>query len=215
LIDAGYLGQLRQVQVIGLNAALADESASLHWRQDAALSGVNVLILGILHETLLRWAPPPVRVLAQSHSFIPERVDAGTGQRRPVGTPDCVQVLATLQGGARAVYHLGGTLPFGQEQSITLYGRAGVLHYDLAADRLLGASGSEGMSSARREEMHEIAIPPEKEEGWRVEADFVESIRQGKPVRLTDFATGVHYMGFTEAVAKSAASGCAVDLPLP
>jgi hypothetical protein len=33
-------------------------------------------------------------------------------------------------------------------------------------------------------------------------------------VRLTDFATGVRYMDFTEAVARSAQLGAAVALPL-
>jgi hypothetical protein len=62
--------------------------------------------------------------------------------------------------------------------------------------------------------MEEIAIAADKAGGWRVEADFVESIRQGSPVRLTDFATGVAYMEFTEAVARSAQEGIAVELPL-
>ena len=49
---------------------------------------------------------------------------------------------------------------------------------------------------------------------WTVEADFVASIREGKPVRLTDFTTGVAYMEFTEAVARSAETGEAIELPL-
>src|SRR5205823_2664665 len=70
LITGGFLGELREVQVFSLSAALADPAAPLSWRQDAALSGFNMLTLGIVHETLLRWAPPPVRVLAQIHAFL-------------------------------------------------------------------------------------------------------------------------------------------------
>ncbi len=205
LLEVGFLGELRQVQVMGINGALANPDAPLTWRQDETLSGVNVLILGILHETLLRWVPPPVQVLAQTHAFISERLDPEKGQRRPVGTPDSLQVLAVLEGGARAVYHLGGTLPFGQEQSITLYGSAGMLRYDLASDRILGED---------RQGKREIAIPAEKAGGWRVEADFVESIREGKPVTRTDFATGVLYMEFTEGVMRSAREGKVIRLPL-
>src|SRR5262249_38970241 len=93
LIAGGYLGQLREVQVVHRTAALADPTAALHWRQDAALSGVNMLTLGIYHETLLRWLPQPVRVMAQAHAFIAERVDPDSGAKRAVGTPDSVQVL--------------------------------------------------------------------------------------------------------------------------
>lgn len=38
--------------------------------------------------------------------------------------------------------------------------------------------------------------------------------RGHEAVRLTDFATGVRYMDFTEAVTRSAQSGRAVSLPL-
>ena len=65
LLAGGYLGELREVQVYARNNALADPAAPLSWRQDVGLSGFNMLSLGIVHETLLRWAPPPVRVLAQ------------------------------------------------------------------------------------------------------------------------------------------------------
>lgn len=63
-----------------------------------------MLALGVLHETLLRWVPSPVEVLAQAHAFIPTRVDPHSGVRRRVETPDSVQVLAVLEGGARATY---------------------------------------------------------------------------------------------------------------
>jgi predicted dehydrogenase len=213
-LDAGYLGELREVQVTGINAALADPAAPLSWRQDATLSGVNMLTLGIVHETLLRWAPSPVRVLAQAHAFVPSRIDAGSGLRRAVGTPDSVQVLAVLEGGARAVYQFSGVSPFGQQMSVRLLGSDGALHYDLLADRIFGASRSEGAVAGTVEEWREILIAPEKARTWQVEADFVRSIREGTPVRLTDFATGVAYMEFTEAVARSAGVGAAVALPL-
>jgi predicted dehydrogenase len=214
LIEGGFLGQLREVHVLSLNAALADPAAPLSWRQDVALSGYNMLALGIVQETLLRWAPPPLRVLAQVHAFLPTRIDPESGVRRAVGTPDSVQVLAVLRNGARAVYHLSGATPFGQATGITLYGTEGVLHYDLANDRIRGASKQRGRNSSKSEDMQEIAIPAEKARDWRVEADFVDAIRTGAPITFTDFATGVAYMEFTEAVARSARQGETVDLPL-
>jgi predicted dehydrogenase len=214
LLHSGFLGELREVRVVSLNAALADPAAPLSWRQDLALSGFNMLTLGILHETVLRWVPPPVRVLAQLHAFIPARIDPESGVRRPVGTPDNVQVLAVLESGARAIYQVSGVTPFGQEAGITLYGSDGVLHYDLLTDHIRGASRRTGTTSAKAEELPEIAIPAEKARSWRVEADFVDAIREGTTIRLTDFATGVSYMEFTEAVARSAEQGEVVELPL-
>ncbi|HEV3258778.1 MAG TPA: Gfo/Idh/MocA family oxidoreductase [Gemmataceae bacterium] len=214
LLAAGYLGELREVHVFSFNAALADPADPLSWRQDAALSGFNMLNLGIVQETLLRWAPPPVRVLAQVHAFVPARIDPESGVRRAVGTPDSVQVLAVLENGGRAVYHFSGVTPCGQGMGIWLYGTEGVLHYDLAADRVRGVSRRTGPAGAKGAELHEIPIPEDKAYSWRVEADFVEAIRGGAAVQFTDFDTGVAYMEFTEAVARSAQRGEAVELPL-
>jgi predicted dehydrogenase len=213
-IDTGYLGELREVQVVGMNAALADSASPLSWRQDAALSGFNMLTLGIVHETLLRWTPPPVSVLAQTQAFIPTRTDPQSGVQRYVGTPDSVQVLTVLENGARASYHFSGVTRFGQQMGITLFGSEGALHYDLLYDRMFGARASKELLAARRDELAEIVIPKGRAREWRVEADFVDSVRMKTPVRLTDFETGVSYMEFTEAVALSAQSGKRVALPL-
>lgn len=212
LIDSGYLGELREVQVRGMNAALADPAAPLSWRQDASLSGFNTLTLGILHETVARWTPAPVRVLAQVHAHIAARMDPQSGMHRPVGTPDSAQVLCVLEGGARASYHFSGVVPFGQQMEVSLFGSDGMLRYDLLEDRIHGVSRTQGGKPGK--DLTDIPIPKEKEGGWRVEADFVDAIRHGKAITLTDFATGVAYMEFTEAVARSAELGEPVGLPL-
>src|SRR5262249_720576 len=102
-----------------------------------------------------------------------------------------------------------GVTPVGQRMEITLIGSEGVLYYDILHDRLRGASRRQG-----QQEKQEIPIPPDKAREWRVEAEFVDAIRSGTPVTMTDFATGVAYMDFTEGVARSARTGEAVGLPL-
>jgi predicted dehydrogenase len=214
LLRGGFMGELREVHVFSRTGALADPAAPLSWRQDGKLSGCNMLTLGIVHESLLRWAPPPVRVLAQTHAFTPERLDPNTGVSRAVDTPDSVQVLAVLAGGVRASYHVSGVTAFGQGMGIQLFGTEGVLCYDLATERIRGASRTTGATPGPAEALPEIPIPADQAGGWRVEADFVDSIRLGTPVRYTNFETGVAYMEFTEAVARSARTGVLVELPL-
>jgi len=97
---------------------------------------------------------------------------------------------------------------------IHLYGTEGALHYDITNDRIRAAGKRRGGREVKVDEMAEIPIPAEKARAWRVEADFVEAIRRGKPIQFTDFPTGVRYMEFTEAVARSASSGLPVALPL-
>jgi predicted dehydrogenase len=208
LIADGFLGELREVVVIAANDALADPHAPLAWRQVAELSGLNMLTLGIVHETLLRWVAAPVSVMAQVHAFTHERRDPATGMSVRVGTPDSVQALTVLESGARAIYHVSGITQFGPGSQIHLYGSEGTLKYELSPqDRLWGARRGET-------QLREIPVPAEEAYGWHVEEEFVAAIRGQRPVQFTDFATGVHYMEFTEAVARSAASGQAVELPL-
>jgi len=206
LIASGYLGELREVHVFSFNAALADPDAPLSWRQDATLSGYNMLTLGIVHETLMRWTPPPVEVFAQVHAHCPSRIDPASGVRRGVGTPDSVQVLAVLKNGARATYHFSGMTPFGQTANIQLFGSDGVLCYDLGADRILGASRRSGVTAAKMAELQEIPIPEGKARAWSVEADFIAAIREQKPIEFTTFEAGVAYMEFTEAAARKRAN---------
>jgi predicted dehydrogenase len=214
LIAAGYLGELREVRVCNFGPALADPETPLSWRQDATLSGFNMLTLGIVHETLLRWTPPPVELFAQVQAHIATRIDPQSGVRRPVGTPDSVQVLAVLENGARASYHFSGVTPFGQTAKIELYGSDGVLVYDLMTDRITGASRRHGQAPMRAAELPEIVVEPEKARAWTVESDFIAAIREGQPIEFTTFDIGVAYMEFTEAVARSAETGASVALPL-
>lgn len=62
--------------------------------------------------------------------------------------------------------------------------------------------------------MQAVDVPHEHRGFWRVEQEWVNAMRGREAVKLTDFATGVRYMEFTEAVARSAQSGQAVSLPL-
>jgi predicted dehydrogenase len=197
------IGELRELVVIGADDVFHDDSQAVHWRQDAQISGVNVLTLGILHETALRWTPPPVRVLAQSslHSRR-HRSDRDPDDRPTV--PDSVQVLTELPGGARGLYHFSGVALFGPGKQIHLYGSRGTIKVEFGArERVLAGRAGE-------RELAERTIPPEERGRWRVEEEFVGAIRGQEPVRLTDFTTGLRYMQFTEAVARSAASGMSV-----
>jgi predicted dehydrogenase len=209
MIDGGYLGQLREVVVIATSDAYADANQPLHWRQVGELSGVNMLTLGIIHETLIRWVDDPVRVLAQAQAFTAQRIDTASGMQRAVGTPDSVQVLTTLASGARGLYHISGVTRFGPGTQIHFYGSEGTIKIELAPQ--------ERIEAARRgdAQLQEIPVPRDKLGGWRVEQEFIGAIRGQNAIEFTDFSTGLRYMEFTEAVARSAASGCAVELPFP
>lgn len=207
LHDSG-LGDLREVVVIGADDQFLDFTRFLHWRQDAAISGHNVLSLGILHETALRWSPQPTRVFAQTQIFEPTRPNPAAAGTVAVTVPDSVQVLTQYANGGRGIYHFSGTEIHGPGKQIHLYGSRGTIKV-LFGDR-------ERLFFGRRpdSELKEIAIPAEKLGGWRVEAEFVGAIRGQESVKYTTFDDGVRYMEFVEAVARSAGANQPVSLPL-
>lgn len=209
LVKDHYLGDLREVVVLGANDQFWDYSKPLHWRQDAELSGRNVLALGILHETLSRWAPAAVRVMAQAELFEPTRPLLSENRFGEVTIPDCVHVLAELQNGARAIYHLSGTTLFGPGLQIHLYGSRGTIKVSFQ-------NGTETVLCGRAgdTELVPLEMPVEELGSWQVEADFIAAIRGESKVKLNDFKTGLEGMEFTEAVALSIEQGGAVSLPL-
>ena len=200
LIAKGFLGELREIYVRGLAATLADHSAPLGWRQRADLSGVNMLALGILNETVQRWFGTAESVLAQTSRFVPQRVDPDTGQLQDVDLPDSVAVIARMASTATCVYHLSGHAHHAGSMRIEAYGSEGTLIYDLDTDKIVGASRADS-------ELAEIPIPREQIGRWQVEDDFVAAIRGQRAVTFTTFRDGIKYMCFTEAVYRSAMTG--------
>jgi predicted dehydrogenase len=207
LIDDGYLDTLREVHVTGFSSDLADPATPLGWRQISKYTGFNMLTLGILYESALRWTPPVRGVMAFASKHVPRRVEAETGANVRVGSPDSVQVLTNHEGGACGSYRLSGVLWHEDRMGISMYGSEGTLIYDLKREELVGG---------RRKDngLKPIPIPQKQRGGWQVEADFIAAIRGERKVTRTDFATGVRYMQFTEAVARSSRHQHPVGLPL-
>lgn len=195
LLASGVLGTLREVVMIATNGSLADPTLPLNWRQDHALSGKNTLFLGIYYEMILRWLQcEPMSLVASASVFTKERKDA-EGLLQPTIMPESLGVLGLYADGSRLVGHFSGVETTAPRSEIRLNGSKAGLRLDLARDQLWLAE------AGKTERQLEIALA--KRGSWQVEADFVASIRENKPVTLTNFKTGVSYMRFTEAVWES------------
>ena len=164
-----------------------------------------MLALGILHETLLRWLPQPERVFANA-SLFSRRSPATGSPAQTLSIPDVVHVLTELPGGARGVYHLSGVALFGPPLQVHLYGSRGTIKVEF------GETERVWVGQTGEAQLRELSIPAAERGGWRVEAEFVAAIRGQEQVQYTEFATGVRYMQFTDAVLRSAESGNAVTI---
>ena len=193
------LGALREVCVTHTGGQYADAAVPLGWRQRFDLSGVNTLTLGINYEMILRWlGQDPVWVQADAEMFTHRRPRAEGGMG-DVEIPESVSVMGRYSAGARLIMHFSGVELGQPRHEIRLNGESGSIRLDLAAKKLWHAP----LGDVERE----VVPAPEQRRGWRVEEDFVASIREGAPVRLTDFATGVRYMRVTDAIWRSWSDG--------
>ncbi len=185
--------------------AWPDRTAPLHWRQDRDRSGCNALWLGIVYEMLLRWGCKAVNVTAAARTFVATRPDPQTGAPRAVTVPDHVDALAELTNGAHLHLQQSAVLGGQVAPGTWLHGTEGALRFHDGRLTELRKGDSE---------WREVGIPPGERGGWRVEEEFIHAIRGVEPVRRTTFDDGVRYMEFTEAVARSAATGRRIGLPL-
>jgi len=208
LIRDDFLGDIREVVVIGADDTFRDYTKFLHWRQDREISGNNILTMGILHETVSRWIVSPSQVYAQSATFEPTRPSPDEQKQVPVTVPESVQILTRYPDGARGIYHMSGSILFGPGKQIHLYGARGTIKVEFGAEEKLY------VGRAAQKELTFVELGPEKRGGWRVEEEFIAAIRGTEQVRFTDFDTGLAYMDFTEAVAQSLATNQAVALPI-
>ncbi len=205
LLAEGYVGEVLAFEAHATQQArFADPAEPLHWRQDIALSGHNVLNMGIWYEAISRWLGPARRVMTMTKTAVPRRRDAA-GAWREVKVPDHVEILVTLASGAVGHLRFSALTALAPPAEAWIYGSEGTLRVEADAKRLSGGRRGD-------KELREITIPAEKRIGWRVEEEFVNAIRGREKISHTTFEDGVRYMEFTDAVARSAASGQAVDV---
>ena len=215
LVAEGALGEVREVvaRVLsggfdGAGGEAGGESGGeagqpIHWRHRRELSGNNTMALGIYYEMLMRWLGPATRVVAHARTFVTSRRDPESGAAVPIDVPDSLTVAADFARGARVTIALSNVAAGFPTQDVTLYGTRGALQWRFGDHALWVRAGADP---------REIEPDPGSDRGWRVEADFIDSIRQGTPVRLTNLRDGVRYMRFTDAVTQSWREGRAVDV---
>jgi predicted dehydrogenase len=205
LMAEGYVGEVLAVELAATqNARFVDREEPLHWRHDVALSGHNVMNMGIWYEAMMRWLGPARRVMAMGKIAVPQRRDE-TGAMREVKVPDHLEILATLRAGAVARLRFSSVAALGPAGDVWIFGTDGTVRLDAEGKRLFG--GRRGDTA-----LSEIPIPAARRVGWRVEEEFINAIRGREKVSRTTFEDGVRYMEFTDAVAASLAAGRAVDV---
>jgi predicted dehydrogenase len=186
LLAEYIVGDIRAVRLRSLSAAFLDPTQPAHWRQRTEISGKNIMALGIHTEVLQRWIGRFTPRFAGGRVFTPER----DGYR--IRIPDQLAVLADFECGAQGVLEFSAVHAGPPAEMLEIGGSAGVLTVDFANDRIVRLGGGAA---------EELAIPSGIERPWRVEADFIDAVRNPSGPRPSpDFEDGVAYMEVVERV---------------
>lgn len=197
-IASGRLGELEEIRIQQTWGLFLDPAAPISWRQRQDRSGVNILTFGIFHEIAERWFPDLAvrRVSASGFNRVGKRPDAEeVGRQRAVDIPDRLEVRGETTAGVALNYRFSAIEMGPPESRVELVGSRARLSADLSKATLTVFTRAAGGEV--------LPVSAETRRGWRVEADFVDSIRSGMPVRLTSFPDGLRYMAVTQAVYDS------------
>jgi predicted dehydrogenase len=152
---------------------------------------------------VLRWLGEAKTVGSSGTTFVMERPDPETGGSAAVEVPDTVTVAGTLANGAAYSYRVSNVATGTQQNGITVFGTKGAIEWRPNDKAILALHGGESRP---------IVPDAGTDLGWRVEQDFVDSIRAGAPVRFTSFPDGVRYMRFIDAAWRSLQEGRVIDV---
>jgi len=170
---------------------------TLHWRRNKKYSGSNIMALGIVYESLLRWFGSAEWVGAHAEVINDRAVDPETNEEVDVEIPDYLSVQMKMTNGivGSLFFHELSNRP--PSSSIKIYGDRGLFHLDFEME------GKLYHSTSPSNELNEVQIPPEQAGKWRVEEEFISTIRGFEDIEYTTFTTGVEYMKFIQAVNES------------
>jgi predicted dehydrogenase len=204
LLSDGWFGELLAIDLVS-GSDFIDRDSQFFWRQDRDVSGFNAVEVGMFGESLASVLGPFASVMSLTRLNVPQRKDS-TGKRRIVTMPDHVEIIGEMVNGAP--YHLRTSQVTGlADNGLWLFGSEGTLRADTYAAQLYGAKKGDT-------ELREIPTSVSKDPVDDIAAEFVNAIREERPIEQVSFADGVKYMEFTEAVSRSAQTGETVHLPL-
>jgi predicted dehydrogenase len=196
LLAENTLGELRTMRLVwggSVSGGAADP-----WRRQKRYSGNNIMAVGILYECVARWLGHALSVQARTEVY--ETSERHQDRTEHLDVPDYVAIQAEFPARVHATIEIAAHAANGGPNSALLFGTEATLRVDFDAKTLaLAPAGSAAYAP--------VEIPAYERQDWRVEAEFIGAIRGQEQVRLTDFATGVRYMAFTDAVNESAATG--------
>ena len=179
LVRDGYLGRLLRVEARGVvGSGFPDAAEPLHWRQERALSGNNIMMMGIFYEALRRWVGDAASVMVMGSVNVRERARADSGEKVAIDIPDDIDILCRMQkDGALAHLHFSTTTGLADRpMQFWLHGSEGTICLSpTAADPAMQFRGGRRGDA----ELAPIEVPADEASAWRVEEEVRDGPRSG------------------------------------
>ncbi|MBX7257040.1 MAG: Gfo/Idh/MocA family oxidoreductase [Candidatus Hydrogenedentes bacterium] len=205
LMQSGWLGEVRYVQVQSLSGVFADPATPMNWRKDRRFSGLNMHTFGMYVEVMHRWFGWTKSISATMDTFYESRVDEG-GATHSVEVPDQILCTARMEAGFPIQYAFSTVAHHGSD-TVWIYGSRATLRYDVSNDKLYGGLAGATLSEVRIQEADAYDLAQ-----WRVEEDFVNAIRRGTEYH-PNFLDGLKYMQVVQAAYDSAHARGEIEIP--
>ena len=203
LLAGGFIGDLIALDArIATGAIFPNPQTPAHWRHERCFSGNNIMAMGIWYEAIIRWIGPSTSVQALGQTVVKHRQNQ-LNRRISMTVPDCINVLSEVAQGGQLHLGMSSVIGHAPPADVYLFGTDGTLR--LTTD----PQGELALWAGHRDDkaLREVEIDPKKRGAWRVEEEFISSIRGEESITHTDFSTGVHYMAWTDAVTHAWRTG--------
>jgi len=197
MLDSGEIGTPRFFRFEYQAPPSVPPGGLLHWRRNKKYSGSNIMVLGMIYESLLRWFGSAEWVNAHAEVINNRAVDPETNEEVDVEIPDYLSVQMKMTNGIMGSLFLHELSTRPVSSSIKIYGDTGFFHLDFEM------GGKLYKSTSPFNELNEVQITPDKAGKLRAEEEFINTIRGLEDTEFTTFTTGVEYMKFTQAVNES------------
>jgi predicted dehydrogenase len=197
MLDDGEIGTPRFFRFEYQAPPLVPLEGSLHWRRNKKYSGSNIMMLGVIYESLLRWFGSAEWVDSHAEVINNRAVDPENNKEMEIEVPDYLSVQMKMTNGILGSLFLHELSTRPPSSSIKIYGDKGLFHLDFEV------GGKLFHSTSTSHELNEVQIPSGQAGVWRAEEEFINTIRGFEEIEHTTFTTGVEYMKFIQAVNES------------
>lgn len=230
LIDSGYLGALRQVQITLFIGPPSAQPRPWNWLADAAQGGGILGGLGSHYIDALRhWFGEITAVSGRMRVLEPERIDPETGAVRHADADDTFSFMARFANGGEAVMTASTAVRVGYGARIEIYGSEGTIVLDQGygfnppiQGKVLGYRYGEGGAQGRAF-LQELPVPS-RYKPFELDSDdrllpfvllvreLVRGIREGAAV-TPNLDDGLRCQHVLDAIRESSATGRWVTVP--